>query len=381
MAPPVEYKSRYNTIMQFTWATLGGLIATAASPLLGNGPLDTFLSGALVTLSANAGVAFFNHVFSRYSSTVDQDYQPAWIWPHPFGQNGYLILQPHHYRRHHHGRDRLDFHRTPRVLGYTDTLEQAQVICEHKTHAKGLVEDVAPRTDPRWALWHKGWREYQKHAPKIAQDTANLLTGIWQYAQVDATHAAVVAFRQRMTAQGWQWEFFPLPPQAEATPHALHQQMQAAKVWSANDDVLPEKLVDSHVLTDHTDVAAAWHFQALTHQSQHTVPWQFLNVAEPGTPPRWTLGCATPGKHATDPPVWHFWPESGPLVTWPDLETARQAINRVAAPHTDLSTWPINAQPDPTLITTWRHAVGLAAPSETLRTAATLSAARRATPS
>ncbi|SMC08151.1 hypothetical protein SAMN00768000_3688 [Sulfobacillus thermosulfidooxidans DSM 9293] len=370
MAPPVDKKSRYNTLLRFGWATIGSLFGSIHG-------LNVLAGAAIGTIAGDGGVTFFNSLFSRSSSTVDQAYQPAWIWKDPQADAGYLVVQPHHYRRWHMGKDRIDFHQPPRILGYTQTLEQAQFLCERHTHDQGLVADMPLRADPRWALWHKAWKNFTDRRQKILETTETALTGIWQQAAVSPGSAQSLAFRSRITPQGPQWEFFPLPPQLAPTPKALRQQM--ASQWGSNDRLLPEKGVDSHILTDHAEVAAAWRFQALTHQSQHTVPWQFLNVAEPGTPPRWTLGCATPGKHATDPPVWHFWPESGPLVTWPDLETARQAINRVAAPHTDLSTWPINAQPDPTLMTTWRHAVGLADPPNIPTATPPLSVTRRAT--
>ncbi|PSR19892.1 MAG: hypothetical protein C7B44_05700 [Sulfobacillus thermosulfidooxidans] len=382
MAPPVERKSSYNTIMQFLLATLGGLITSTESAVFGSSSFGIFLSGSLSTLASNAGVSFFNRFFSRSSSTVDQAYQTAWIWPNPYGTSGYLILQPHHYRHLHQGRDRIDFHQTPRILGYTDTLDQAQVVCERITHDQGLVQHLAVDTnspDLRWGLFHKAWNEYQRHAKKIRRETDELLTGIWHYAQVDATHSEMVAYRNKMTAHGWQWEFFPLPPQTAPTPAVLRHQMDAKHQWNANDLLLPEKMTDGHALTDSSDLATAWRFQALTHESQHTIPWQFLNVAEPGTPPRWALGCATPGPHATDPPVWHFWPESGPLVAWPDLDTARQAVYRVAAPNTDTRLWPVNSHPDTAIMTTWRHAVGLADPPNIPTAAATLSVMRRAT--
>lgn len=391
MAPPVDNKSRYNTAMQFAWANIGSLIGGAAvglgvtltgfaNPWLhDSATLNTLISGAIGTLSGNGAVLWFNRVFSRYSSTVDQAYQPAWIWPNPFGESGYLVVQPHHFRRWHVGKDQIDFHRPPRILGYTASLTQAQYLCERHTHDQGLVADVPARTDPRWALWHKAWKNVTDHRQKILETTETTLTGVWQQATVSPGSAQSLAFRSRITPQGPQWEFFPPPPQCAPTPHALRQQMQEANVWSANDRLLPEKGPDSHVLTDHAEIASAWRFQALTQQSQHTVPWQFLNVAEPGTPPRWTLGCATPGPKETDPPVWHFWPESGPRVTWPDLDTAWKAINQVAAPNTDTPQWPVNAHPDAAVITAWRHAVGLADPVSTPTAAATLSVARRAT--
>lgn len=392
MAPPVEYNSRYNTGMRWYWPTAANVLIGVSVTILGwtnptianmtNDPaVSLILPGVLGTMVGNGANDVFNRIFARPTSTVDQAYQEAYIFPdsHTHKISGYLVVQPHHHKIGWRRRDAIAFTKTPRILGWTATLGQAQELCRMSTKDTGQRLDPSQMT-PAWqTLMDYAARQYDKNPTKFKNMANNALTGIWRTAQVTPTDPAIITYRTRYTAQGRQIEFYPSPPETAATGAVLQTDLENYRLFSDADRALPVPLPQGSDLWRTPDLREAWHFQRL--QAVSLTPWTFINVAPESAVPRWTMGCAV--RTLERPPTWHFFPE--PPRTVADAAQLMQQVQTLAAPGIDAAPWPVCTTPPPAALYSWHRqaepaprptaSVAVVAPAPPLQTSAPTTAA------
>lgn len=384
MAPPVQYNSRTNTVLRDYWATATsitlGLATTTlgfADPVLSHLPdaapfLNVIVPALLGTTVGNGVNALFNRWGARVTSTVDQAYQEAIIWPHPENTPGYLVLQPRHRKTlRHFLSDTLRLQRPPRVLGWASTLDQAQALCRRVTGDEGQPIDLQAAT-PAWQkMLALGYKKYRKHSPAYWEDqTVQQLTGIWRLTSwpSDTPSPAMGAYRTVHTAYGPQIEFYPSPPQSLPSSEAVYKGLKQQALLSRNDDMLPQRLPPGSPLSQAPELQTAWTVQHL--RAQATIPWTLLNVAPPDRIPSWTAGCATPNA-AGDGVTWHFYPT--PPRTLSDPQQLMHDLRRYSAPHQTPDEWPVAVTPPQDALAQWqalarpRSAVAPAAPTLALR--------------
>ena len=367
MAPPVKYNSRYNTGMRWYWPMAANALLGVGITILGwtnptiaaitNDPtVNLILPGVLGTMVGNGANDVFNRLFARPTSTVDQAYQEAYILPDSPAHKtaGYLVIQPHHHKSGWRQRDAIAFKKTPRLLGWTATLDQAQELCRMYTKDAGQRLDPSQMT-PAWqTLMDRAALQYGKNPTKFQNEANNALTGIWRAAQVSPTDPAVIAYRTRYTAQGRQTEFYPSPPETVATGAALQAYLENNRLFANADRALPVPLPQGSDLWRTPDLREAWHFQRL--QTVSLTPWTLINVAPESAIPRWTMGCAV--RTLGGPPTWHFFPK--PPHTVEDGTQLMQQMQALATPGVatsgpDATPWPVAITPPLAALSSWHR--------------------------
>ena len=374
MAPPVKYNSRYNTSMRLYYTTMmsilvglgvtvGGFVDPALT-FLNNPAINAGASGIIGTLAGLGAVGVFNSRLAKSSSTVDQAYQEALIWPHPHHTAGYLVLQPHHRKTGWRLRDAITWRRPPKILGATATAEQAQALCRAATQENGVVIDPTRLSAAQSQAFDKAYAKYTQD-PSVYNDAAQKqLTGLWRVTAVDPTTPEILAYRTRYTAQGRQVEFYPAPPQTTAAVTTLKADLAHHNLFSPADQAIPVSLPEGTPLAQAPDLHTAWHVQRL--QAQATIPWTLLNVANPNQMPYWTAGCAlaTDDGHGL---TWHFYPTPPAYMT--DPQRLSQDLRRYSAPDHTPAEWPFAVTPPQEALAQWNAqarptpALSLAAPT------------------
>lgn len=360
MAPPVAYNSRYNTSLRFYFTTMASVLvglgvtiggfADPALTFLNNPAINAATSGFIGTLTGLGVVGLFNSRLAKSTSTVDQAYQEAVIWPHPQEDAGYLVLQPHHRKAGWRLRDTIDWRKPPKVLGWVDTVDQAHALCQAVTQDSGVVVDPHQWSSPQRHAFMRAYAKYRQTPALYQTQAQSQLTGLWRVTALDATHPGVLAaYRTRYTAHGRQWEFYPPPPQHAATLSALFQGLQRHNLLSSADHALPDPLPEGSPLSQAPELQTAWTVQRLG--AQATVPWTLLNIAPPNRIPSWTAGCATPNPTG-DGMTWHFYPS--PPRTLSDPQQLMHDLRRYSAPDQTPQDWPVTVTPPADAVAQWQ---------------------------
>lgn len=328
--------------------TIGGF-ADPALTFLNNPAINAATSGLIGTLTGLGVVGLFNSRLAKSTSTVDQAYQEAVIWPHPQGEVGYLVLQPHHRKAGWRLRDTIDWRKPPKVLGRVDTQDQAQALCQAVTQDAGVVVDPRQWSSPQKHAFMRAYAKYRQASDLYNTQAQSQLTGLWRVTALDDARTQVLAYRTRYTAHGRQWEFYPPPPQHVSTVTTLLQGLQRNNLLSSADHALPDPLPEGSPLPQAPALQTAWTVQRL--QAHATIPWTLLNVAPPDRIPSWTAGCATPNA-AGDGVTWHFYPP--PPRTLSDPQQLMHDLRRYSAPHQTPDEWPVAVTPPVEAFAQWQ---------------------------
>jgi len=358
MAPPVKYNSRYNTTMRLSYTTMmsilvglgvtvGGFVDPALT-FLNNPAINAGASGIIGTLAGLGAVGIFNSRLAKSSSTVGQAYQEALIWPHPHQTSGYLVLQPHHRKTGWRLRDAITWRKPPKILGAAATEDQAQALCRAVTQEDGVVIDPSRLSDAQSQAFDKAYAKYTQDPSVYDHNTQKQLTGLWRVTAVDPTTPEILAYRTRYTAHGRQIEFYPSPPQTTSTVTTLKADLAHRNLFAPADQTIPESLPEGTPLVQAPDLHTAWDVQRL--QTQATIPWTLLNVANPNQMPYWTAGCAVPTANGTGL-TWHFFPE--PPRTMTDPQRLSQDLRRYSVPDQTPAEWPVAVTPPSEALAQW----------------------------
>jgi len=331
---PVQKNSRINTVYRWLFnLTMGswtGLISAAITASntpfgqyfanhLGFNIVGTTLAGMIL---GNAAVDVFNAASALGTSTVNQDYQKAWILPlkHLTGTSGYLVVQPHHKKRWGIGEDQIDPRRAFKIRGVVATLEQAHTICQDITGREGAVKNV---------------ESLKRHYPRLMQNLAQNLERYLkdslnrpQYTLAEPWERvrygdAYLAYRTLQTPKGPRLEFAPPPPQTLTSPKAVLRYLRQQRLMTVKDRSLP-RIPDGGYLEDSTVLAMAWQVQR--HQTLASVPWTAVELK----PHQWVAACRTLDDHQT--PVWRFYPI--PPRTLASAQAVQEALAPLLAPGT-----------------------------------------------
>ncbi|WP_053958101.1 hypothetical protein [Sulfobacillus thermosulfidooxidans] len=338
MKPPVQYNSRFNTGMRWYWPTAVGILAgalvglgttvagwtdPALQTLTHNAGLTSILSGIIGTAAGNGTIDFFNRYLARPTSTVDQAYQQALIWPQ---KDGYLIIQPHHHKSWRGWRDVINWQAAPHILGFTRTLDEAQAVCRNTTHDAGVLFDATHAAPRVQRALDRALTEYHQHPETYAALTANALTDIWHLTHVPGSPPGLVAYRHVLTADGSRIAFYPPPPATMTTVEALIRTMQQHDLLTDNDHQLPQMLPPGPELTRMPEIDRAWTIQGAARVAQE--PWTLVPVfRHPDHPPTWIAACRIPTDHGSR---WLFYPD--PPASSPHPDGLRHDLQQAAAP-------------------------------------------------
>ena len=188
-------------------------------------------------------------------------------------------------------RDSIHWTKPFTILGQTDTLDMAQLLCQKYTQNTGTVVDYHQWPLQSQNALHKTLALYQDNPDKYRHLARQTLTDIWKLSQPDPSAAVYFAYRTVQTATGPRIEFYPAAPQMLSSPEHIKHALKRDQRFTPQDYQLPTQLPQGVYLSMAPIVQKAWTIQG--GQNKADISWTLIPFYIHGETPTWIAACQT----------------------------------------------------------------------------------------